>query len=144
MSERTAGIFITNPEDTGIYNPRIEEYVKAAHDVGALCSYDQANANGMLGIARAREAGFDLCHFNVHKTFSHPPRLAWDRPWRAQGVRAHLAKFLPSPRVKFDGRKYYLDYNCPDSIGKVRAFIGNAHRGPESLCLDHAARRCRP
>ena len=47
LSERTAGIFITNPEDTGIYNPRIDEYVKAAHRVGALCAYDQANANGI-------------------------------------------------------------------------------------------------
>ena len=125
LSERTAGIFITNPEDTGIYNPRIEEYVNAAHDVGALCSYDQANANGMLGIARAREAGFDLCHFNVHKTFS-TPHGCMGPAMGAQGVRAHLAKFLPTPRVEFDGRKYYLDYNRPDSIGKVRSFIGNA------------------
>lgn len=125
LSERTAGIFITNPEDTGIYNPRIEEYVNAAHDAGALCSYDQANANGMLGIARAREAGFDLCHFNVHKTFS-TPHGCMGPAMGAQGVRAHLAKFLPTPRVEFDGRKYYLDYNRPDSIGKVRSFIGNA------------------
>lgn len=125
LSERTAGIFITNPEDTGIYNPRIEEYVKAAHDVGALCSYDQANANGMLGIARAREAGFDLCHFNVHKTFSSP-HSCMGPAMGAQGVRAELAKFLPVPRVEFDGKKYYLDYNRPESIGRVRSFYGNA------------------
>ena len=72
VSERTAGIFITNPEDTGLYNPQIKEFVEIAHGVGALCSYDQANANGLLGITRAKEAGFDLCHFNVHKTFSMP------------------------------------------------------------------------
>lgn len=125
LSERTAGIFITNPEDTGIYNPRIEEYVKAAHDVGALCSYDQANANGMLGIARAKEAGFDLCHFNVHKTFS-TPHGCMGPAMGAQGVRSFLAEFLPAPRVKFDGKKYYLDYNCPKSVGKVRSFFGNA------------------
>ncbi len=125
LSERTAGIFITNPEDTGIYNPRIEEYVDAAHAVGALCSYDQANANSMLGIARAREAGFDLCHFNIHKTFS-TPHGCMGPAMGAQGVRAHLAKFLPSPRVEFDGKRYFLDYNRPESIGKVRAFIGNA------------------
>ncbi len=125
LSERTAGIFITNPEDTGIYNPRIEEYVNAAHAVGALCSYDQANANSMLGIARAREAGFDLCHFNIHKTFS-TPHGCMGPAMGAQGVRAHLAKFLPSPRVEFDGKRYFLDYNRPESIGKVRAFIGNA------------------
>ena len=72
LSKRTAAIFITNPEDTGIYNPRIDEFVKAAHDAGAICYYDQANANGMLGITRARDAGFDMCHFNLHKTFSIP------------------------------------------------------------------------
>jgi glycine dehydrogenase subunit 2 len=125
LSERTAGIFITNPEDTGIYNPRIEEYVGAAHDVGALCSYDQANANGMLGIARAKEANFDLCHFNIHKTFSSP-HGCMGPAMGAQGVKAELAKYQPSPRVEFDGKKYYLDYNRPDSIGKVRSFYGNA------------------
>ncbi len=125
VSERTAGIFITNPEDTGIYNPRIEEYVKAAHDVGALCSYDQANANGMLGIARAKEADFDLCHFNIHKTFSSP-HGCMGPAMGAQGVKAELAKYQPIPRVEFDGKKYYLDYNKPNSIGKVRSFYGNA------------------
>jgi glycine dehydrogenase subunit 2 len=125
LSERTAGIFITNPEDTGIYNPRIEEYVDAAHDVGALCSYDQANANGMLGIARAKEANFDLCHFNIHKTFSSP-HGCMGPAMGAQGVKAELAKYQPSPRVEFDGEKYYLNYNRPDSIGKVRSFYGNA------------------
>lgn len=125
LSERTAGIFITNPEDTGIYNPRIEEYVNAAHDVGALCSYDQANANGMLGIARAKEADFDLCHFNIHKTFSSP-HGCMGPAMGAQGVKAELAKYQPSPRVEFNGKKYYLDYNRPNSIGKVRSFYGNA------------------
>ena len=72
VSDRTAALFITNPEDTGIYNARIAEFTKAVHDVGGLCGYDQANANGILGITRAKEAGFDLCFFNLHKTFSSP------------------------------------------------------------------------
>lgn len=125
LSERTAGIFITNPEDTGIYNPKIDEYVNAAHRVGALCSYDQANANGMLGIARAKEAGFDMCHFNIHKTFSSP-HGCMGPAMGANGVRAELAKFLPTPRVEFDGKKYSLDYDRPESIGMVRSFFGNA------------------
>ena len=125
LSEKTAGIFITNPEDTGIYNPRIEEYVNAAHEAGALCSYDQANANGMLGIARAREAGFDLCHFNVHKTFSSP-HGCMGPAMGAHGVREFLKDFLPSPRVEYDGKKYFLNYNLPKSIGKTRSFYGNA------------------
>jgi glycine dehydrogenase subunit 2 len=124
LSERTAGIFITNPEDTGIYNSTIDEYVKAAHDVGALCSYDQANANGLLGIARAKEAGFDLCHFNIHKTFS-APHGCMGPAMGAIGVTKELGEYLPVPRVKFDGKKYYLDYKRPKSIGRVRCFFGN-------------------
>jgi glycine dehydrogenase subunit 2 len=65
-------MFITNPEDTGIYNTEIDQFVKIVHDAGGLCFYDQANANVLLGIARAREAGFDMCHFNIHKTFGTP------------------------------------------------------------------------
>ena len=125
LSERTAGIFITNPEDTGIYNPTIDEYVKAAHDTGALCAYDQANANGLLGIARAKEAGFDLCHFNIHKTFS-APHGCMGPAMGAMGASEELEKFLPTPRVEFDGKKYYLDYDRPESIGRVRCFFGNA------------------
>ncbi|MDB4433379.1 aminomethyl-transferring glycine dehydrogenase subunit GcvPB [bacterium] len=125
LSERTAGIFITNPEDTGIYNPTIDEYVKAAHDVGAVCAYDQANANGLLGIARAKEAGFDLCHFNVHKTFS-APHGCMGPAMGAMGATAEFGKYLPVPRVEFDGNRYFLDYDRPESIGRVRCFFGNA------------------
>ena len=64
VSERTAALLITNPEDTGIYNDEIDEFVRVVHAAGGLACYDQANANGILGITRAREAGFDLCHFN--------------------------------------------------------------------------------
>ncbi|MDQ3994196.1 MAG: glycine dehydrogenase subunit 2, partial [Actinomycetota bacterium] len=57
VSERTAGLMITNPEDTGLFNPHIHEIVDIVHEAGGLCHYDQANANGILGITRAREAG---------------------------------------------------------------------------------------
>lgn len=124
LSERTAGIFITNPEDTGIYNSRIEEFVKSAHAAGALCVYDQANANGLLGIARAKEVGFDMCHFNLHKTFS-APHGSQGPAVGAMGVRKELAKFLPIPTVEFNGGKYYLDYSRPESIGRVKFFFGN-------------------
>jgi len=133
LSERTAAIFITNPEDTGIYNPRIQEYVQAAHEAGALCYYDQANANGMLGIARAKEAGFDLCHFNLHKTFSVPHQCMGGSVG-AVGVREDLAKFLPVPTVEFDGRQYFLNYEASASIGKIRSFFGN----PQSMLKAYA------
>jgi glycine dehydrogenase subunit 2 len=123
VSERTAGLLITNPEDTGIFNPRIEEFVKVVHDVGGLCSYDQANANGILGITRASEAGFDLCHFNLHKTFSSPHGCGGPAVG-ATGVSQELARFLPVPVIDFDGQRYHLNYDLPDSVGKIGPFYG--------------------
>jgi glycine dehydrogenase subunit 2 len=125
LSDRTAAIFITNPEDTGIYNPRIKEYTDAARQAGALCVYDQANANALLGIARAKEAGFDLCHFILHKTFS-APHGCMGPGVGAIGVKEFLKPFLPVPRVEFDGSEYTLNYEYPQSIGRVRSFFGNA------------------
>jgi glycine dehydrogenase subunit 2 len=125
VSPRTAGLLITNPEDTGIFNPRIEEFVRIVHEAGGLCSYEQANANGILGITRARDAGFDLCHFNLHKTFSSPHGCGGPAVG-ATGVTGELARFLPVPLVAFDGTRYTLDYDLPDSIGKVGPFFGVA------------------
>ena len=125
LSERTAGLMITNPEDTGIYNPRIAEFVQAVHDAGGLCAYDQANANGILGITRAREAGFDLCHFNLHKTFATPHGCGGPGGG-AVGATAELAPFLPVPLVARDGDGYRLDWDRPQSIGKIAPWYGNA------------------
>jgi len=124
LSERTAGLMVTNPEDTGIFNPRIRDYTDAVHDIGGVCAIDQANANGILGVTRARELGFDLCHFNLHKTFSTPhgsggPALG------AIGVLQNFAKFLPVPVVSRDGSRYFLDHDRPHSIGKVKGYLGN-------------------
>lgn len=123
-SKHTAGLMITNPEDTGIYNPKIEEYVKEVHKVGGLCFYDQANLNGVMGIARAKEAGFDACHFNLHKTFSSP-HGCMGPACGAYGTTKELEHFLPIPIVSFDGEKYSLDYSRSHSIGKIREFYGN-------------------
>jgi glycine dehydrogenase subunit 2 len=127
VSAKTAGLLITNPEDSGIYNPRIKEMTDIIHGVGGLCIYDQANLNGLFGIARAREAGFDLCHYNLHKSFSSPHGCQGPA-CGAQGVTQELAKYLPLPAVCYDGEKYYLDYERPFSIGKIRKFY-------ESTCL---------
>ncbi len=123
VSERTAGMLITNPEDTGLYNHRIRDFVDTVHAAGGLCFYDQANQNGLFGLTRAREAGFDMCHYNLHKTFSSP-HGSHGPAAGALGVRAFLAKYLPVPTVEFDGEKYYLDYDRPHSIGKLRKFYG--------------------
>lgn len=125
VSERTAGLMITNPEDTGIFNPKISEFVDVVHEVGGLCAYDQANANGIIGITRARDADFDLCQFNLHKTFSSPHGCGGPAAGPI-GVTEELAEYLPVPVVAFDGIRYYLDYDRPKSIGKVRAFYGVA------------------
>lgn len=125
VSERTAGLMVANPEDTGIYNPRIAEWVQVVHDAGGLCFYDQANANGILGITRARDAGFDLCHFNLHKTFSTPHGCGGPGAG-ALGAAEHLEAYLPTPLVTFDGERYGLDHDRPQSIGKLRAFYGVA------------------
>lgn len=124
VSERTAGLMMTNPEDTGIFNPHVEEFTRIVHEVGGLCAYDQANANGILGVTRARDTGFDLCQFNLHKTFS-VPHGSTGGSCGAGGCTGELAKYLPKPKVEFDGKRYYWDYDRPDSIGKVRSFHGN-------------------
>jgi glycine dehydrogenase subunit 2 len=123
VSERTAALFITNPEDTGIFNPRIAEFTRIIHDAGGLCCYDQANANGILGITRAREADFDMCFFNLHKTFSSPHGCGGPASG-ALGVTKKLINYLPVPLVDFDGKKYFLNYNLPQTIGKARGFYG--------------------
>jgi glycine dehydrogenase subunit 2 len=124
VSKHTAGMMVTNPEDTGIFNPEIDEWTKIVHEVGGLCSYDQANANAILGITRARDAGFDMGFFNLHKTFGSPHGS--DGPaCGAVCATKELAEFLPVPVVTYDGKKYHLDYDRPNSIGKVRGFFGN-------------------
>jgi glycine dehydrogenase subunit 2 len=72
LSPRTAGLMLTNPEDTGIFNPHVGEFVRLIHEAGGLAAYDQANGNPLLGMARAADAGFDLGQFNLHKTFGAP------------------------------------------------------------------------
>jgi glycine dehydrogenase subunit 2 len=123
LSPRTAAIMVTNPEDTGIYNPAIKDWVDAAHAVGALASYDQANANGILGITRARDAGFDVCHFNLHKTFATPHACGGPGAG-ANAVSAELAPFLPGPRVVRDGEAFVVREAGPQSIGAVAPFHG--------------------
>ncbi|HKT55688.1 MAG TPA: aminomethyl-transferring glycine dehydrogenase subunit GcvPB [Microbacterium sp.] len=123
LSPRTAAIMVTNPEDTGIYNPAIRQWVDAAHAVGALASYDQANANGILGITRARDAGFDVCHFNLHKTFSTPHACGGPGAG-ANAVSAKLAPFLPGPRVSNEDGMFTVRDGAEPSIGTVAPFHG--------------------
>ncbi len=124
VGKKTAGCFLTNPEDIGIFNKNIDEWTSIIHDIGGLCSYDQANANAIMGVTRAKEAGFDMLFFNLHKTFSSPHGSSGPGS-AAIGVVKELEDYLPVPVIiKKDG-VYKLDYDRPKSIGKVRDFMGN-------------------
>jgi glycine dehydrogenase subunit 2 len=124
LSDRTAGLMLANPEDTGLFNPHIREMVDLVHQAGGLCAYDQANGNGVLGILRAGDLGFDLCQFNLHKTFS-APHSSIGQGCAAVCVKAPFARFLPWPVVtRVDGR-YTMQAERPDAIDKIREFLGN-------------------
>ena len=127
ISARTAGLMLTNPEDTGQYNPHIRQFVDLVHEAGGLCAYDQANGNPLLGVVRAGDTGFDMCQFNLHKTFS-APHGSLGMGCAAVGVKEFLRKFLPRPIVAEDGAGgYRLDYDRGEGIDRIRAFIGNVH-----------------
>jgi len=119
---------VANPEDTGVYNKRIVEFTKLAHEYGALAGYDQANANGLLGVTRAKEAGFDMCFFNL-LIFNFTPHGCSGPATGALGVLDYLTPFLPAPLVSYDGNQYYLDDGFADQacgVGKMRSFYGVA------------------
>jgi len=124
VSERTAGLMLTNPNTFGIFEKNIEEIARIIHEAGGLLYYDGANLNPILGKARPGDMGFDIVHINIHKTFGTPHGGGGPGAGPV-GVSEELAKFLPVPRIVFDGERYRLDYNKPQSIGKIRSFYGN-------------------
>jgi glycine dehydrogenase subunit 2 len=124
VSDHTAALMVVNPDDMGIYNPDIKEWVEIVHDAGGLCFYDHANFNGVMGKLRARELGFDACMYMLHKTFG-APKGGGGPAVGAYGCSAELIPFLPRPLVRREGDRYALDRESPLSIGKVREFWGN-------------------
>ena len=125
VGPRTVGLMITNPNTLGIFERDILEIAKIVHDAGGLLYYDGANLNPIRGKAKPGDMGFDIVHINLHKTFATPHGGGGPGAGPV-GVTRRLADYLPVPIVEFDGSKYYLDYNRPKSIGKVRAFHGSA------------------
>jgi len=123
VSKHTAGLMITDPYDTGIFDKNIDEYVRIIHEAGGLVAIDQANANSLLGILRVGDLDVDLCHFNLHKSFS-TPHASGGPGCAPVGVKKKLAKFLPVPVVDYQEGKYHLNYDRPESIGKVGEFYG--------------------
>lgn len=124
VSDRTALLMINNPDDMGIYNPEIKEWVRIAKEAGALCFYDHANFNGVMGKLSARELGFDACMFMLHKTFG-APKAGGGPAVGAFGCSDELAPYLPTPVVVKSGDRYALDEDRPKSMGKIREYWGN-------------------
>ncbi|MCK9443333.1 MAG: aminomethyl-transferring glycine dehydrogenase subunit GcvPB [Tissierellaceae bacterium] len=124
VGDDTAGLMLTNPNTLGIFEKEIKQIAEVVHGAGGQLYYDGANANAILGHARPGDMGFDVVHFNVHKTFSTPH--GGGGPGAGPiGVKKHLEEFLPVPVVRKDGERYYLDYDLPNSLGKVKDFFGH-------------------
>ncbi|MCY0093796.1 aminomethyl-transferring glycine dehydrogenase subunit GcvPB [Hoeflea ulvae] len=124
IGPKTALLMINNPDDMGIYNPEIREWVRLAKEAGALCFYDHANFNGVMSKLSARELGFDACMFMLHKTFG-APKAGGGPAVGAFGCSDALAPYLPAPVVVKQDGKYLLDDDRPKSLGKIREFWGN-------------------
>lgn len=124
LNDETAGLMLTNPNTLGLFEKDIFEIQKMVHEVGGLLYYDGANMNAIMGITRPGDMGFDVIHLNLHKTFSTPHGGGGPGSGPV-GVKKHLAKFLPVPVIDKHSDKYTLNYNMPESIGKIKSFYGN-------------------
>jgi glycine dehydrogenase subunit 2 len=127
LGPTTAAVMITNPSTLGLFEHEVGELLAEVHAVGALAYMDGANLNAILGRFKPGEAGFDVMHFNVHKTFSTPHGGGGPGAGPV-GVGETLLPFLPSPRVlrETDG-SFRLERpgERPTSIGRLRSFVGN-------------------
>ena len=123
VGPQTAGLMLTNPSTLGLFEERIEEVAAIFHDAGALLYYDGANLNAVCGISRPGDMGFDVLHFNLHKTFSQPHGGGGPGAGSV-AVRDILEPYLPTPVVVRDGDRFRLDHDRPKSIGRVRGFGG--------------------
>ncbi|PSP79759.1 glycine dehydrogenase (aminomethyl-transferring) [Halobacteriales archaeon QS_4_69_225] len=140
LSEETAALMLTNPNTLGLFERDIVEIAEMVHDVGGLLYYDGANLNALLGRARPGDMGFDIMHYNVHKTFATPHGGGGPGAGPV-GVTAELAEFLPDPHVRRVSRSdtdrssgqspregsdgTYERYTPDNSIGKLHGYAGN-------------------
>lgn len=119
-----AAIMMTNPNTLGIFEENVLTISDIMHKNGSLLYYDGANLNAIMGYSNPAIMGFDVCHINLHKTFSTPH--GGGGPGAGPiGVVDKLKDFLPVPVIEKIGDKYIRNYNLPKSIGKVRSFYGN-------------------
>ncbi|MGL6278653.1 MAG: aminomethyl-transferring glycine dehydrogenase subunit GcvPB [Gaiella sp.] len=123
VDERTAGLMLTNPSTLGLFDEGIQEVAEIFHSRGALLYYDGANLNAVVGRSRPGDMGFDIVHYNLHKTFSQPHGGGGPGAGPV-AVRETIEPFLPAPVVVRDGDVYRLDHDRPKAIGRVRGYAG--------------------
>ena len=135
LSERTAGLMLTNPNTLGLFEENILEIAELVHEVDGLLYYDGANLNGIMGYTRPGDMGFDIAHLNVHKTFGAPhggggpgagPVCVKDRVVNEE-ENIRLADLLPGPIVVYDERErmYKLKWPGKYSVGMLKGFFAN-------------------
>jgi glycine dehydrogenase subunit 2 len=126
LGPRTAAVMLTNPSTLGLFERDIDAVLDAVHAAGALAYMDGANMNAILGKFKPGRAGFDVMHFNTHKTFSTPHGGGGPGAGPV-AVSDRLVPFLPAPRVVRDGERFRLErlHERPTSIGRVRSYVGS-------------------
>ncbi|WP_418286715.1 aminomethyl-transferring glycine dehydrogenase subunit GcvPB [Halorubrum sp. DTA46] len=125
VGDDTAALMLTNPNTVGLFERDITEIADIVHDAGGLLYYDGANLNALLGRGRPGDMGFDVMHYNVHKTFATPHGGGGPGAGPV-GVVDELAEFLPSPQVREkSGGGGYERFDPEHTIGKVHGFTGN-------------------
>ena len=124
VGEDTAALMLTNPNTLGLFEENILEMAEIVHGVGGKLYYDGANLNAVLSKARPGDMGFDVVHLNLHKTFTGPHGGGGPGSGPV-GVKADLIPYLPKPIIAKRGEEYVLDYDRPQSIGRVKPYYGN-------------------
>ncbi|MDP4085253.1 MAG: aminomethyl-transferring glycine dehydrogenase subunit GcvPB [Bacillota bacterium] len=124
VGDDTAALMLTNPNTLGLFEENILEVAEIVHAAGGKVYYDGANLNAVLSKARPGDMGFDVVHLNLHKTFTGPHGGGGPGSGPV-GVKVDLIPFLPKPVIKKAGEEYVLDYDRPQSIGRVKPYYGN-------------------
>ncbi|WP_409297816.1 aminomethyl-transferring glycine dehydrogenase subunit GcvPB [Peribacillus sp. SCS-26] len=120
----TAALMLTNPNTLGLFEENILEMAEIVHSAGGKLYYDGANLNAVLSKARPGDMGFDVVHLNLHKTFTGPHGGGGPGSGPV-GVKADLIPYLPAPILTKKDGQYTLDYDRPQSIGRVKPYYGN-------------------
>jgi glycine dehydrogenase subunit 2 len=127
LDGNVAALMLTNPNTVGLFESDIAQICDMVHEAGGLVYCDGANMNAMLGLTRPGDMGFDVMHFNLHKTFS-TPHGGGGPGCGAVSVKSCLEPFLPVPVVMRDGEgetaTYRFSYDRPHSVGKIHSFYG--------------------